>query len=127
MRRKRTKKRMSVSMKRHRDRILNAILAQQPLYIKDTGVLLDLEKFTEDLRYGILEDRFFIKVRTKSTPNMACIEKFLEYRIESGLNTLGHSNTSPPLTISGQIKFEELSTEPYETEAAKILYNKASN
>lgn len=112
--------------KKQRTIILNAVLQGLPVFLKNTGVELDVEQFREDIfTYSKNpNNKFHIRVKTKTSITVECLDNFISYDISLGRNRLGNNGNTEPITVSGSVLFTSLSINPFDTDAAKILYKR---
>jgi hypothetical protein len=105
---------------RLRDKIIEAICTDKPLYIKDTGIKVEVDYFGTDI------DRFRsrgkppieeVRVTMVNTPTAKALKLFKEWHIKKN----SHSKT---MELDGVIELKNLSLTPFESKGAKILYAK---
>lgn len=106
----------------HNNKILQALFLGEPVYIKNTGVQVELDYMGKDIhrfRETQNERNVFevVKVNFITVPNIKAL-KLLEY-----FDVLKNS-VSNQVTGSGLVKLNNLSLQPYEGETAKILFKK---
>lgn len=122
--RKRKKSRFS----KHEKGILSSILLGHPIFIKNTGVEVTVGQIEKDYYKFIPE----VQVHMKSNPTPEAIMASVNCRLNNNhmphrlkSTAVGHP-VEPEPNFVGQmtVKLENLSTSPYETKAARILYKK---
>ena len=117
--------------------IMDNILKAEPLYIMGTGTKVmvtnieyyqgqDDGRLSKHNKEDVLASIKFIDPPDKKTI-MKCEQFTVNVREQNGPSVV---NGPPPITthrvdINSVIKIENLSTTPYETKAAKILYKKS--
>jgi len=107
----------------HNNKILQALFLGEPVYIKNTGVQVELDYMGKDI-HRFSDDRNIkkslfeiVKIDFVSVPNIEAL-KLLE-----NFDVLKNS-VSKKVSGSGIIKLENLSLQPYESEAANVLFKK---
>lgn len=112
---------------RYRDKIIEAIYKNEPLYIKSTGVKVFVDYFGTDSRNTLdrynssrkkqLDEYSRCHIVFESAPNMKALKSCLTFHIKRN----SHSKT---IEVNAEIGISNLSLTPYETKAAKVLYEK---
>ena len=110
---------------RQRDRIIEAMFRNEPLYIRDTGVAVTVEYFGTGTRLGSSNtpwtkrkkvDEFSLaKIEFQSAPTIKALKLCNRFHIKRN----SHSKT---MELEAEIDIKNLSITPYETNAAKVLY-----
>lgn len=117
---------------RQRDRIIEAIFRNEPLYIRDTGVAVAVEYFGSDTRLGSsntpwtkskkvskkVDEFSLVKIEFQSVPTIKALKLCNRFHIKRN----SHSKT---MELEAEIDIKNLSITPYETNAAKVLYEQA--
>ena len=104
-----------------RNKILNAHLRGDPIYVKDSGIKAKIINFSEDQDMKDIRYRFHIMIEV-STPTVFVLDKFHDYRLQEQADHQGNYI----IRASGQISLLNLSTTPFDTPAANTLYGKSS-
>lgn len=111
---------------RQRDRIIEAMFKNEPLYIRDTGVAVAVEYFGTDTRLGgnsntqwtkkkNIDEFSLVKIEFQSAPTLKALKMCNRFHIKRN----SHSKT---MELDAEIDIKNLSITPYETNAAKVLY-----
>ncbi len=106
--------------------ILSSILLGDPIYIKNTGVEISILQIDKDYYRKIP----YIHAQFKDNPTADILLDSAEFRLHNnkGGGRLGNNIVQLPNEplYQGQIQLtlDRLSTSPYETRAAKILYKR---
>lgn len=110
-------------------KILNNVLTAEPLFIMGTGTKV----LVTDMDYREGQREVYARIKFIDTPDKKTILKCHEFAVDV------RENNRPPtalgqapapyiptysISINCLINIEKLSTTPYETKAAKILYKK---
>ena len=109
-----------------RDKIIEAMYKNEPLYIKGTGVKVSVDYFGTDSadRLGFtsrrknLDEYSKCHIQFESAPNMKALKMCNVFHIKKN----SHSKT---MELDAHINISNLSLTPYETKAAKVLYEQA--
>ena len=103
-----------------RDKIIARIFMGNYLFIKNTGVRVSVENFGDDIgEYAVNRNgRDYCKITFETTPTTKALKLVNNYNIYK--NT--QSNT---VSTNASIDLHNLSLSPFETEAAKLLYDKS--
>lgn len=114
------------------NKIISAIFNESPLYIKDTGVKVELHSVNhvqEMIKQGnILNHSYGVRVDFIDKPTVQALEKLLNYDIyHTKHNGLRHNGADKAIvgtnyTLAGNIDILNLSLYPFETPGAKILH-----
>ena len=100
--------------------IIEALLQNKPVFVKNTGVrvkVVKLEKHNKS-RYFKMKSAT-CDVAFEETPTYKALSLMENYRYSDGVNTLGGQRNF----ISGSIKIINLSHRPFETKTSKALYD----
>jgi hypothetical protein len=111
---------------RTRDKIIEAMYKNEPLYIRDTGVKVSVDYFGTDTRDSLgfsgrkkdFDEYSKCHIQFDSPPNMKALKMCKTFHIKKN----SHSNT---MELDAHIDISKLSLTPYETKAARVLYEQA--
>ena len=105
-----------------RDKIIEAMYKNKPLYIRGTGVKVFIDYFGSDTRTNTgwnrtknLDEYSKCMIEFATPPNMKALKLCRAFHIKRN----SHSKT---MELNGEIDIKNLSLTPYETRAAKVLY-----
>jgi hypothetical protein len=104
----------------HRAEVLNALIAGQPLYIKNTGIEVEVTDFNRWFRSGRAKKQFSIDVVIKGTPTIEALDKMRSYSIDRRENGAGGMN----LKCNGEVSIMTLSIHKFDTTASRILHGR---
>jgi len=109
---------------RDRNKVIEAISKDNPLFIKGTGVQIKVDYFgtdMEDFRLrgrGQKQDkRLFCNIDFMTPPTNKVLKRLVKYHFKRN----SHTNQ---MEISGVICIDELSTVPHNSRAGELLYGK---
>src|SRR5690606_40651021 len=113
-------KRLLKSKKRklHRNAIIDAFLYDQPVYVKNTGVQCRVREISEYIERR--HSDIYVNITIDSGVNTNLLDKMKSFHINKTTNPNGELR----INCSGEINFTQLSTRPFETNAARILHGK---
>jgi len=101
--------------------VIESVLANKPIYIRDTGVRIRITRLEKANR-----NRYF-KMKTATCeimfeggPSYKALLLCENYQLRDQASVLG---SPPKLGITGQIKIINLSHRPFETKSSKALYD----
>jgi hypothetical protein len=110
-----------------KNKIVEAICKDTPLFVKGTGVRVKVDYFGTDLdefrvslgrKQSKAKDvRLFCNVEFVGSPTPKALKLFQRYHIK-------RNSVSDKMELDGVIDIENLSTTPYDSKAAKVLYEK---
>lgn len=110
---------------RERDRIIEAMYRNEPLFIRDTGVAVAVDYFGTDTRLSggrdswtkakAVDEFSLVKIEFQSPPTLKALKKCDRFHIKRN----SHSKT---MELDAEIDIKNLSLTPYESKAAKVLY-----
>lgn len=102
-----------------KNKLIEHICKGKPLFIKDTGVKVEVDYFGTDMNEfrsrNSRED--YCQVDMITPPTTKALKLFEKFHIKRNSHT-------KEMEIEGTIKLRNLSLSPYETKAAKVLYEK---
>lgn len=109
---------------RERDRIVEAMFKNEALYIRNTGVQVHVDYFGTDTRSNTgwnrtktLDEYSKCVIEFATPPTLKALKLCRTFHIKRN----SHSKT---MELNGEIDIKNLSLTPYETKAAKVLYEK---
>jgi hypothetical protein len=107
---------------RVRDKLIEAMFKNEPLYIRDTGVKVSIDYFGTDEHPSFTrasdEKRMpRVKIVFDSAPNMKALKMCKKYHIKKN----SHSKI---MELDAEIDLDKLSLYPFESDGAKVLYGK---
>ena len=109
---------------RERDKLIESMFNNSPLFIKDTGVQVSVDYFSTDQdrdnnwgRRKAIKDEPRCKVNFETSPTMKALKLCCKFHIK-------RNSHSKVMEIDAEIKLDKLSTTPFESNAAKVLYEK---
>jgi len=107
---------------RAKNKLILAICSGTNLYIRDTGVAVQVEYYGTDLNARFLDRKSTAKgllcnVTVVGTPTTKSLKVFEAFHIKKNSHT-------KIVETDGLISLEHLSLSPYESKAGKILYDK---
>lgn len=108
-----------------RDKIIEAIYKNEPLFIKDTGVKVSVDYFGTDTdKFGSFGKKPTAvdkcQISFETAPTMKALKACTSYHIKKNSHT-------KKIELDAQIEIDKLSILPYESKAAKILYKQKTN
>lgn len=108
---------------RQKDKLIEAIFNNKPIYIKNTGVRVNIEYYGSDNESPFLgrsssrKNENIVKINFETTPNNKALKLCKNFNILRN----GHHNRSE---AQGNISLVNLSLVPFEGAAAKLIYEK---
>jgi hypothetical protein len=109
-------KRLKVKIKERRNHILNAFLQGKKLYIKNTGIEVKITDFNQWAKEHF-KTSLHVYVKLCGTPSIEALDKLSSFNID-----MRDDNGVQCISVTGEISILELSTNPFETKASKILH-----
>lgn len=102
-----------------KNKLIEQICRGKPVFIKDTGVAVEVDYFGTDLYEFRNRDskELFCNVNIIGIPTTKALHLFEKFHIKKN----SHTNN---MELDGTIKLSNLSLSPYETKAGKVLYEK---
>lgn len=106
-------------MSRAKNKLIEQICKGKPLFIKNTGIRVEVDYFGTDMHKfrsrNSKED--YCQVNMLDPPTIKSLKMFEKFHIKM-------NSHSKEMELEGTIKLSNLSIMPYETEAARVLYEK---
>lgn len=104
---------------REKNKIIEQICKGKSLFIKDTGITVEVEYFGSDMREFNRNEKeeLFCQVTLTGIPTNKALSFFEKFNIK-------RNSVSNEMELDGVIKLTNLSITPFETKAAKVLYGK---
>jgi hypothetical protein len=102
-----------------KDKIIDAICRGDILYIRDTGIRVQVDYFgTDAFVFAETRDkRFNCHIEFIDTPTAKCLRLCEKFDVKKN----SHTNK---MELNGLININKLSLKPYESKAGKLLYGK---
>ncbi len=109
---------------RTKNKLIQAICKGQTLYIRDTGIAVRVDYFGSDLREDFRGRNRRIEhpcnIEFLTPPTTKALKLFNKWHIK-------RNSHSGKMELDGTINLEHLSLKPFETKAAKVLYDKVKD
>ena len=121
-------KRKKAKYNRKQKYILSSLLLGETMYLKDTGIKVEIANIEKDYTRGVR-----IEVHPTDTPPAELLLTARSFRLNNteyggtrlkAVNAVGIIQDEPRYSGKIDVNLEDLSTEPYESKAARILYKK---